>query len=505
MLSGISGQTGQSLKLPNHTLLYGVILSALGALVALGAATRVVEFVEFFPLRLPQNANELISSYIPFILGTFITAVASIAGIMVGIGWFFNGIREIARLSVPMKRPGEFFEPERVSVGLKEGRVMTYDRAPTFLFSVIGRFWTNATYVSAIPGEMVRNSLSFIWRAIFIGICVYIVFSGLEALPLRLHEWGFSGDIHIPSPTPFYHFLIFVCIVKMIIAISLIPLKRPGAGREMDSMIVEGKGHPSVFFSILEEGSRVFSHKGFSNRVSRSRPVVCEDGETLLGTIVESFPEYIKARVKPAALICLLLGAVMTLTGFLQIILMRYPSFSVGYQDFFNLYFAGIALDIVLNVLVIVVGKGFLDQARSLMSLYRFRSRIVYVEAKGDFDRKVLPDLNGIVAPERLYDPLSTSAFNVRFFSAEAISEAIDPQGVRELVGLETSARLAKDVSRLKHLPFHVDFRERYPSAYASAVSDDEFYGIEAEAEESPDGMISHDNDIEPLTAGSQR
>jgi hypothetical protein len=351
---------------------------------------------------------------------------------------------------------------------------------------------------------MVRNSLSFVWRALFIGICVYFIFSGLDALPPRLEEWGLAGDIRIPEPTPFYHFLIFVCAIKLIIALSLIPLKKPGAGREMDSMIVEGKGHPSVFFAILEEGSRVFSHKGFSNRVSRSRPIACEDGETLLGTIVESFPENIRISVKPAALVCLLLGAVMALTGFLQIILMRYPSFSVGYQDFFRLYFAGLIFDIILNVLVIVVGKGFLDQARSLMSLYRFRSRIVYVEAKGDFDRKVLPDLNGIVAPERLYDPLSTSAFNVRFFSAEAISEAIEPEGVRELVGLETSARLAKDVSRLKHLPFQVDFMERYPSAYASAVSDTEFWGPQKAAAGQDDGLMSDNSDIGTSAYGTQ-
>jgi hypothetical protein len=381
---------------------------------------------------------------------------------------------------------------------------MTYDRAPTFLFAIIGRFWSNAGYVSAIPGEMVRNSLSFIWRAIFIGICIYFTFLGLEALPITLNEWGLTGDIRIPSPNPFYRFLIFVCAVKLIIALSLIPLKKPGAGREMDSMIVEGKGHPSVFFAILEEGSRVFSHKGFSNRVSRSRPIVCDDGETLLGTIVESFPENIKISVKPAALFCLMLGAVMALTGFLQIILMRYPSFSVGYQDFFRLYFAGLIFDIILNVLVIVVGKGFLDQARSLMSLYRFRSRIVYVEAKGAFDRKILPDLNGIVAPERLYDPLSTSAFNVRFFSAEAISEAIEPEGVRELVGLETSARLAKDVGRLKHLPFQVDFQERYPSAYASAAEEDDFYDVEDVPEAQAENLLQGDDETRVAPYGPQ-
>jgi len=39
---------------------------------------------------------------------------------------------------------------------------------------------------------------------------------------------------------------------------------------------------------------------------------------------------------------------------------------------------------------------------------------------------------------------------------------------VRELVAFETSGRLAKDVARLKYLPFQVTFRERYPSSWVS-------------------------------------
>ena len=47
-------------------------------------------------------------------------------------------------------------------------------------------------------------------------------------------------------------------------------------------------------------------------------------------------------------------------------------------------------------------------------------------------------------------------------------ADSISPEGVRELVGLETSARLAKDVARLKYLPFQVNFQERYPSSLES-------------------------------------
>ncbi|MCG8377175.1 MAG: hypothetical protein MI702_11915, partial [Chlorobiales bacterium] len=294
------------------------------------------------------------------------------------------------------------------------------------------------------------------------------------------------------------------CLFKLIIAFSLIPIKKPGAAREMDSMIVEGKGHPSVFFAIMEEGSKIFATKKFPNRISRSRSVICDDGETLIGTLVESFPEYVRTSARPAALISLFLGSVMILTGFLQIILVQYPTFSVGYEDFFNLYFMSLLLDILLNVFIILCGKSFLDQGRSLMAVYRFRSSLVYLEAKGDFEKKVLPDLNGIVSQERLFDPLSTGAFNVRLFSAEAISDSITPEGVRELVGLETSGRLAKDVSRLKYLPFQVSFRERYPSSWEPTEVERQ---EEPEISEPPQGspLVANPDSSSPVVAGHGR
>jgi len=456
-------------KLPNHTLLYGIILTALGVFVALGSSSRLYELREFFPLRLPEQVNEFILNYVPFILGTFVTTVAALAGLIVGINWVLSGLRHMSHLRVPFQYPGDFYRPEAVSLGLKEGKLRTYERAPSVLFYFLGRFWSNARYIGEIPGEIVRWNIGFIWKAVALGIAIHFMFKLLQLLPPYISSLGLGTGYVIPSPLPFYNLLIAVCALKLVVALSLIPLRKPSASREMDSMIVEGKGHPSVFFAILEDGSKIFAHRGIANRISRSEPVVCQDNETLMGTLIEGFPEYVRTSCRFAALLSLFLGSVMILVGFLQIILMQYPSFSVGYEDFFRLYVLSLFVDIILNVGIILLGKNFLEQARSLMAVYRFRSSLVHVEAKGDFERKGMPDLKGIVSPERLFNPLSPCAFNVRYFSAEAISEAITPEGIRELVGLETSGRLAKDVTRLKYLPFQVSFREKYPSSWQPA------------------------------------
>jgi hypothetical protein len=459
-------RTSDTIKLPNQTLLYGIILTVLGGFVAMGSLTRLYELREFFPLRLPEQVNDYILSYIPFILGTFITTVAALAGLIVGINWTFGGLRQMSRLRLPLRWPGDYYKSESVSLGLKEGRLRSYERAPSLVFYVLGKLWSNAAYISEIPGRIVRWNVRFVWKALAVGIVIHFLFKALELLPPYLAGLGLGAGYVIPSPIPFYNLLAVVCALKLTIAFSLIPLKKPGATREMDSMIVEGKGHPSVFFAMLEEGSKIFAHKGFSNRISRSKPEVCQDGETLIGTLIESFPEYVRTSSRLAAHLSLFLGAVMILVGFLQLILMQYPSFSVGYEDFFRLYILSVAVDILLNVAIILFGKSFLDQARSLMAIYRFRSSLVYVEAKGDFEKKLHPELGGIVSAERLFNPLRQCAFNVRYFSAEAISDAVSPEGVRELVGLETSARLGRDVGRLKFLPFQVDFVERYPSSW---------------------------------------
>jgi hypothetical protein len=466
MFSILRRKSSGTIKLPNQSLLYGLVLTVLGCFVVMGSVTRLYELREFFPLRLPQQVNQYILSYIPFILGTFITTVAALAGLILGINWAFNGLKQISRLSLPLRWPGEYYESDTVSLGLKEGRLRSYERAPSLIFFILGKLWSNAAYISEIPGRIVRWNLRFIWKAIAIGIVIHFLFKALALLPPYLATLGLGSGYVIPSPIPFYNLLAIVCVLKLAIAFSLIPLKKPGATREMDSMIVEGKGHPSVFFALLEEGSKIFAHKGFPNRISRSKPIVCKDGETLIGTLIESFPEYVRTSSRFAAHLSLFLGSMMILVGFLQLILMQYPTFSVGYDDFFRLYLLSSTVDIILNVTIILFGKGFIDQARSLMSIYRFRSSLVYVEAKGDFERKLHPELGGIVSPERLFNPLRQCAFNVRFFSAEAISDAVSPEGVRELVGLETSARLAKDVGRLKYLPFQVDFVERYPSSW---------------------------------------
>ncbi len=193
----------------------------------------------------------------------------------------------------------------------------------------------------------------------------------------------------------------------------------------------------------------------------------------------------------------------MILIGFLQIIFMQYPTFSVSYEEFFRLYLLSLLVDIIMNVAMIIFGKSFLEQARSLMSIYRFKSNLVYVEAKGDFDKK-LPDLGKIVSKDRLFDPLCQCAFNVRYFSAEAISEAVNPEGVRELVGLETSGRLAKDIGRLKFLPFQVKFEDRYPSSWIrTEEAEDDLEQQVPDASETPmrtaDEAISRD-----VTASSE-
>ncbi|AFM23288.1 hypothetical protein [Desulfomonile tiedjei] len=501
MFSIAKGKFSDIVRLPNHTLLYGVILTALGGFVTLGSVTRIYELREFFPLRVPEQVNEFILNYVPFILGTFVTTIAALAGVIVGLNWFFSGFKQMCRLRVQLRWPGEFYRPETVSLGLKEGKLRSYEKSPTLLFFILGKIWSNAKYISEISGQIVRWNIRFIWTALAFAIILHFLFKSLVFLPKYLSELGLGTGYVLPSPMPFYNLLAIVCILKLVIAFSLIPLKKPGATREMDSMIVEGRGHPSVFFAILEEGSKIFAHKGFSNRISRSRPVVCEDGETMIGTLVESFPEYIKTSSKTAALLSLLIGSVMVLVGFLQIILMQYPAFSVTYEEFFRLHALSMVSDIFLYVAMILLGKSFLDQARALMAVYRFRSSLVYAEAKGEFDRKVLPDLKGIVSAERLFNPLTQCAFNVRYFSAEAVSEAITPEGVRELVGLEMSGRLAKDVARLKFMPFQVNFVERYPSSWISEDSDkdEEIVQVTGDPlsladEMSPEPIVSQEN-----------
>ncbi len=490
----INTRTNDSVKLPNHTVLYGIILTALGILILMGSATRLYELREFFPLRLPEQVNEFILNYVPFILGIFVTTVAALAGLIVSINWIINGFRHLSRFRVPLKWAGDYYHPDNVSLGLKEGKLHSYEKSPSVIFLLVGRFWKNARFISEIPGEIARWNMRFIWKALFIGIVVHLLFRVLDLVPIYLSGLGLGTGYVVPSPFPLYNLLAVICVLRVLTALSLTPLKIPIVGREMDSMIVEGKGHPSVFFSILEEGSRIFAHKGFPNRIYRSKPIICNDGETLIGTLIESFPQHVRTSCRFAALFSLLLGAMMILVGFLQIIFMQYPTFSVSYEEFFRLYILSLLVDIIMNVAIILFGKSFLEQARSLMSIYRFKSSLVYVEAKGDFDKKLLPDSGRKVSRELPFDPLCQCAFNLRYFSAEAISESVNPEGVRELIGLETSDKLVKDIGRLKFLPFQVKFVDKYPSSWMKPEEDQT--DLERQDPESSDAPIRIEDEV---------
>ena len=95
---------------------------------------------------------------------------------------------------------------------------------------------------------------------------------------------------------------------------------------------------------------------------------------------------------------------------------------------------------------------------------------------------------------ERPFDPLCQCAFNLRYFSAEAISESVNPEGVRELVGLETSGRLVKDIGRLKFLPFQVKFVDKYPSSWLKP--EEVQNGLEEQVPESSDALIRIEDEV---------
>ena len=478
-------KSSASVKIPNHTLLYGIVVAALGAFITLGAATRLYELKEFFPLRLPEQLNEFLLNYVPFMFGVFITTVAACAGVIVGLNWLFSGLKRIFKIKLTFQDRENFTGClERFTEGLREGKISAYDSAPSMIFYLLGRVWSNARYISQIPGHIIKWNMKFIWKAIAVGIVIHFFFKILQSAPNYLASLGLGANYILPSPYPFYKLLLVVCILKLFISLLLIPLKKPEASREMDSMIVEGKGHPTLFFSIIEEGSKIFSHRGLPNRVMRSRASKASDGETTIGSLIESFPEYVKTSNRFAALLSLMLGSVMCLVGFLQLILMQYPSFSVAYDDFFRIYMFTALVDILLNTLIILFGKSFLDQAQALMAVYRFKSNLVFVEAKGDFDTNCANGTKRNKINYQEFEALREGAFNVRYFSAEATSESVTPEGPRELIGLGTSETLTKDVTNLKYLPFQVRFVERYPSSWTEVQVIEEKDSISDESSE---------------------
>ena len=111
----------------------------------------------------------------------------------------------MSHLRIPLRAAGDYYHPEGVSLGLKEGKLHLYDRAPSFIFSLIGRVWSNARYISEIPGLIVRWNARFVWKALVMGIGIHFLFKLLELLPPYLSGLGLGTGYVIPSPMPFYN------------------------------------------------------------------------------------------------------------------------------------------------------------------------------------------------------------------------------------------------------------------------------------------------------------
>ncbi len=248
MSSRPSVHTPDTVKVPNHTILYGIVLTTVGVLVVLGGMARLYELREFFPLRLPDQVNEFILNYVPFIVGTFVTSVAALAGVIVGLSWIFSGLGHVGRIRVTLGGAGDFYRPTMTSLAVKEGKIDSYKKPPTLLFWLLSIAWKNTKYLSEISRQIVKWNARFLWKMLALGIVIHFLFRAMELLPPYLASIGLGTGYVLPSPVPFYNLLIAACICKVLISLSLVPLKKPVVGREMDSMIVEGRGHPSVFF-----------------------------------------------------------------------------------------------------------------------------------------------------------------------------------------------------------------------------------------------------------------
>ena len=126
------------------------------------------------------------------------------AGLIVGLSWLAAGLKEIFSPRLTLDQVGDYYRPEDISLGLKEGRIGSYERAPTVLFFILGKLWSNARYISEIPREIVRRNTRFIWKAAAAGILIHFGFQLLNTVPQYLDNMGLGTGYVAPSPGPFF-------------------------------------------------------------------------------------------------------------------------------------------------------------------------------------------------------------------------------------------------------------------------------------------------------------
>jgi hypothetical protein len=474
----------------NGEILVGMVVLLSGIYVGWQGFTKLRELWTFFssylPLALPEDVAERALASLPLISKVFINTVGSMAAVLMGVAWVLSGLGEALQAGQKPPEPSDVEKPELVAEFLRTGRGQYWKSSPG-LVRLAGSLFPRARLISPISYKMAGSVVWASLKVVLVGIAIAGVWHLFRIIPAVVKTY-FHRDmiLVVPSAGPLFSLLGFVVCVHVLIALSLMPFKRPRFLRTCNSLSVRGSRDPNGFFALLEEGCRLLNAVGIPQRAPAR---LGTDADTALkATLVETTPEPLRSVARPAGYFCLPLVFFPVTMGFTRLIHFHRSVDSMPYQEFLTTRLLSYSLDVAFALALIVVGLHFSEQARRLFGIRRFRSALIFAFVKSDISansgaaaRPVLPDAVGDSgeimwkavhgADDRFASwaraPQVSGTFGVDLFWAEAFSESATTGGPRFVIDLQQSNALDEAMEHIVKIPFHVAFVLDAPPASA--------------------------------------
>lgn len=473
--------------LTNGEALIGLVFVLAGILVARYGVLRLwslwLELSPHFPFSLPPDTAQWIQQSFPLIFNLFITTISSLCAVLIGAFWALGGLWQALE---SRKRPAgapDFRFPELVAESLRTAQPRHWQKTP-WLASLLSLVWPRARLMSPVSFEIFREVLASLWMIAFGAVVIYLVTFGLNMIPaLAKQYFNHTITLVVPSARPLYSLLVLVAVLDLVIALTLVPMRRRPFTRRNAELPIWGWGSPQVFFALIEEGCRLLTPKGNQER----RPLRMQDAKVpqIKGTLIETNPSLVSSIGRPAAYVCLPLVVYFLVHGFSRLIHFDQPVSSIPYRDFFAHSSLNYVLDIAYAFGLILCGHHFAERTRRLFNIRRFHSALVFCHVSrggsapetdpGMPDRRRRRSSHPAMAwrvvtggDDQLAlwarQPKTMGRFRLEIFWSEIFSEAAGHQGLRHVAGMDLSEELDAAMARIVALPCHVDLKQGEPT-----------------------------------------
>lgn len=464
-------------------VLLGVVFVIAGLFVAREGILRLrdvwVQVAPFFPFSLPDDVSQKAIHSVPDIFKYFVVLVSSVCAILIGALWAVSGVQDLFQAHRKIHRPPDFEKPELVAESIRSGRTLYWRSTPRLIRS-LSKLWSPALSMSPISYQFLKEMLRSFLKIALLAVVIALIFSFLRTAPALLEGYfHISLKVIVPSAGPLFFLLGLVAFINCLILVNLVPFKRVEFMRSCEVAPVSGRGDPHVFFALLEEGCKLLTAKGRTDRGA-----VRLEEETrphMKGTLIENFPEGVRGLMNPAGYVCLPLILLLLTMGFTRLIHFQRSIGPMAYMEFLTGHSLDYLLEVVFGLALILSGLYFAEWARKLFDVHRYRSALIFCHTEGW--QSVSGPLTGNANPHSrsrrasegmrwnvaqavddqfaawAKDPRAAKRFHVEVCWAEAISESVGTDGPRYLIEARKTQSIDSALSRIIELPFHVDFQ----------------------------------------------